>query len=271
VTATTAFRSAYVGFTPGPDNCLPVSYTAASGGLTWGPVSDIPNAPITATGLAGAQPYAFTVTATNALGSSTSAASNTITPTPFMPTAAIAAPVNNATYTQGQVVYSSYSCQEGSGGTGIATCSGPVASGAALNTDTLGLHTFAVTATSSDGDTGTATATYTVVASKSSSTKPANKFTIRQLTGHPSGSIDVSLASLTGAGTVKVTEHPAGLRAFTVRKSAGAKATLKFTVGPSGQLKTWLKRHHRKLNVKVAVTYTPNGGKARTVTKTVKL
>jgi hypothetical protein len=271
VTATAAFRSAYVGFTPGPDNCLPVSYTAASGGLTWGPVSDIPNAPITATGLVGGQPYAFTVTATNALGSSTSAASNTIAPTPFVPTAAIAAPVNNATYTQGQVVYSSYSCQEGSGGTGIASCSGPVASGAALNTSTLGLHSFAVTATSADGDTGTATAMYTVVASKSSPTKP-NKFTIHQLTGHPSGSIDVSLASLTGAGPVQITEHPAGLRAFVVRETATAKSTLKFTLAPSKQLETWLKHHrHGKLNVKITVTYTPHGGKARTVSKTIKL
>jgi autotransporter-associated beta strand protein len=268
VTATTAFRSAYVSFTPGPDNCNPVSYSATSGTLTWGPVA---SGPITATGLAGAQPYAFTVTATNALGSSTSAASNTITPTPFMPTAAIAAPVNNATYTQGQVVYSSYSCQEGSGGTGIATCSGPVASGVALDTHSLGLHTFAVTATSSDGDTGTATATYTVVASKSSTTKPPNKFTIRQLKGHPSGSIDVTLASLVGAGTVKVAEHPAGLRAFSADKTASSKATLKLTLAPSKQLKTWLKRHHSKLNVKVTVTYTPHGGKARTVTKPVKL
>ena len=51
----------------------------------------------------------------------------------------------------------------------------------------------------------------------------------------------------------------------------GSKATLKFTVAPSRQLKTWLKRHHRKLDVKISVTYTPHGGKARTVTKTVKL
>jgi hypothetical protein len=213
--------------------------------------------------------------ATNALGSSTSAPSNTITATPLVPTVAIAAPVNNATYTQGQVVDASYTCLEGSGGTGIATCAGPVGSGAALDTQTPGAHAFTVTATSSDGYTGTATATYTVVASTSSTTKPpnkpANKFTIHQLTGHSNGSINVSLASLIGAGTVKVTEHPAGLRAFIARKTASAQATLKFTVAPSTQLKKWLKSHHRKLNVKVSITYTPRGGKTRTVTKTVKV
>jgi hypothetical protein len=274
VTATGGFRTATISFTPGPDNCNPVSFTAASGSLTWGPISGIPSATITATGLVGGQPYAFTVTATNPLGSSTSAVSNTVTPTPFVPTVTIAAPVSNATYTQGQVVDASYTCQEGSGGTGIATCVGPVASGAALDTQTPGTHTFTVTATSSDGYTATATATYTVVAWTSSTTKPPNKpnkFTIHQLTGHSDGSINVSLASLIGAGTVKVTEHPAGLRAFTTRKTASAKATLKFTVAPSTQLKKWLKSHHRKLNVKVSITYTPRAGKARTVTKTVKV
>jgi hypothetical protein len=110
------------------------------------------------------------------------------------------------------------------------------------------------------------TATYDVVA-----VPPANRFIVPQLKGHPSGSIDVSLASLVGPGTVKVTEHPAGLPAFSVSETAGAKATFKFTAGPSDQLKSWLKRHHRKLAVKVSITYTPRGGKPRSVTKTVRL
>jgi hypothetical protein len=272
VTATAAFRSAYIGFTPGPDNCNPVSYTAAFGALTWGPVSDIPSAAITATGLVGGQSYAFTVTASNALGSSTSAPSNTITATPFVPSVAIAVPVNNATYTQGQIINAGYACQEGSGGTGIASCSGPVASGAALDTSTPGTHSFTVTATSSDGYTATATAEYNVLPVPGDNTlTTTNRFTIKQLKVHPSGSIDVSLAQLVGAGTVKLTERPAGLRAFTARRDASSKPTLKCTVAPSKQLKTWLKRHHRKLAVKVSVTYTPRGGKARTVTKTVKV
>jgi len=261
VTASLASRTATIGFTPGAANCYPVSYTATSGALSFGPVTATP---ITATGLLGGQPFTFKVTATNPIGSS-SASSNTVT-TASVPTVTIASPVKNATYTRGQVVAASYACEDGSGGPGIASCSGPVASGTALNTQILGEHSFTVTALSSDGYSATATATYDVVA-----VPPVNRFIVPQLKGHPSGSIDVSLASLVGPGTVKVTEHPAGLPAFSVSETAGAKATFKFTAGPSDQLKSWLKRHHRKLAVKVSITYTPRGGKPRSVTKTVRL
>lgn len=264
VTASLASRTATIGFTPGAANCFPVTYTATSGALSFGPVSA---SPITAAGLAAGQPFTFTVSATNPVGSS-SASSNTVT-TASVPTVTIAAPVNDGTITQGQVVDASYTCADGSGGPGIASCSGPVASGSALNTQTLGEHSFTVTALSSDGYSATLTATYDVVAAKVPA--PVNRFVVRQLKGQPSGSLSVSLASLSGRGTVKVSERPAGLRAFSVSKTTGTKTTFKFTAGPSRQLKTWLKRHHRKLTVKVTITYTPRGGKARSVTKTVRL
>ncbi len=68
-----------------------------------------------------------------------------------------------ATYTQAQVVNASYSCTEGAGGPGLASCTGPVPNGSPIDTSTLGPHTFTVTATSQDGLTGTATTNYTVV------------------------------------------------------------------------------------------------------------
>jgi hypothetical protein len=100
-------------------------------------------------------------------------AANTVTPTGptaqitvtavSPPTATIVTPPNGATYTQAQVVNASYSCTEGAGGPGLASCTGPVPNGSPIDTSTLGPHTFTVTATSKDGLTGTATTNYTVV------------------------------------------------------------------------------------------------------------
>jgi hypothetical protein len=82
------------------------------------------------------------------------------------PTASIAVPARGASYAQGQVVDSSFACNDGAAGPGIASCvdqSGR-GSGAAIDTATPGQHTFTVTAASKDGLTGSASVTYTVTA-----------------------------------------------------------------------------------------------------------
>ena len=83
---------------------------------------------------------------------------------PSPPTASITTPVSGATYAQGSVVYSAFTCTEGAGGPGISTCldNNNQPSGATLNTSVLGTFTYTVTATSLDGQTGTATVNYTV-------------------------------------------------------------------------------------------------------------
>jgi hypothetical protein len=84
---------------------------------------------------------------------------------PLAPLASITTPAGGATYTVGQAVDSSFTCSDGAGGPGLASCldqSGR-ASGASIDTSTLGPHTFTVTATSGDDQTQSASSTYTVL------------------------------------------------------------------------------------------------------------
>jgi hypothetical protein len=77
------------------------------------------------------------------------------------PTVSIAAPSDGATYTQGQTVTASYMCAVPAPAT-ITTCASPIASGAPIDTITVGSHAFTVTATANDGMSATTTITYTV-------------------------------------------------------------------------------------------------------------
>jgi hypothetical protein len=82
------------------------------------------------------------------------------------PTASITTPADGAAYDRGEHVASRFTCLEASGGRGIASCLDQHGhpSGSAVDTSTIGQHTFTVTATSMGGLTGTATVTYTVKA-----------------------------------------------------------------------------------------------------------
>ena len=79
------------------------------------------------------------------------------------PTVTITTPADGAVYTVGQVVLADYDCADEAGGSGLATCDGPVADGDPIDTS-LGTHTFTVSATDVAGNPGGASSTYLVTA-----------------------------------------------------------------------------------------------------------
>jgi hypothetical protein len=79
------------------------------------------------------------------------------------PTVTIDSPVAGGVYEQGEVVTADYSCADEPGGSGVATCEGTVANGAAIDTSSLGAHSFQVRTTDSAGNAGSATVGYSVV------------------------------------------------------------------------------------------------------------
>ena len=78
------------------------------------------------------------------------------------PTINIASPSDNAQFNVGQVVNASYTCTDTDG---VATCAGPVANNAALDTSVPGPKTFRVTATDNLGNASEATVNYNIVSS----------------------------------------------------------------------------------------------------------
>ena len=108
----------------------------------------------------------------------------TDTPTdPIDPQIAITTPTQGATYTLGQAVAASYSCTDVD--SGVASCEGPVANGANIDTSTTGTKTFTVNATDKAGNTNSVSHTYTVSAQTTSCTKTgtANAETISGTSG----------------------------------------------------------------------------------------
>ena len=76
------------------------------------------------------------------------------------PTASIVTPSSGAIYTLNQSVAAQYTCADNL--SGVDTCAGPVASGAAISTATVGSKSFQVVATDAAGNSSSATRTYAV-------------------------------------------------------------------------------------------------------------
>jgi YVTN family beta-propeller protein len=195
----------------------------------------------------------------------------TIAPPPPPPLPQISSPANGARYMLRQVVPASYACQDSAGGPGIASCIGPVPSGQAIDTTTLGRHTFTVTATSKDAQTATSIVTYTVQA-------PNNHFTVSRIKTHRNGSVTFNV-KIPGPGTIDVLEtawknnlataavllQPAARRFVIARhhKTAPDATTLKLRVTPNKTGKRLVRHHTYRVTLRLWVSYTPTGGRFR--------
>lgn len=79
------------------------------------------------------------------------------------PAVTIVTPADGAGYTLGSSVEAEYDCQDEPGGSGLASCVGPVIQGAAIDTATIGPKTFRVDASDAVGNSSTLTHSYAVV------------------------------------------------------------------------------------------------------------
>lgn len=79
------------------------------------------------------------------------------------PTITINTPVDDATYLLNEVVNADYFCEDEAGGSGLASCVGTVADDAAIDTSTVGSHSFTVDAADNAENTASLTHNYSVI------------------------------------------------------------------------------------------------------------
>jgi len=151
------------GITVGPDGALWFTESAANavarislrGRIIEIPLGEGSSPTGIATGPDGA--IWFSAPGTNRVGRLEPFAADDVT----SPVVTIISPRDGSVLTEGEGLIADYSCSDEPGGSGLATCHGPIADGAVVPDD-LGSHTFTVTATDGEGNTGSATHGYVV-------------------------------------------------------------------------------------------------------------
>jgi probable HAF family extracellular repeat protein len=106
--------------------------------------------------------HTFTVEALDEAGNSNSKTVHYSVVDVKAPTISLTAPVDGATYTLGDDVQAAYACADEQGGSGLASCTGDVDSGSAIDTLTAGPNTFTVRAEDHAGNPAQRSVTYTV-------------------------------------------------------------------------------------------------------------
>lgn len=107
--------------------------------------------------------HRFVVTATDSSNAQQSVTHTYTVVDKTKPTISIASPAQDASFVQGDAVVADYGCADEAGGSGLASCVGSVADGAALNTATLGAsRPFSVTALDGAGNERTVDQPYAV-------------------------------------------------------------------------------------------------------------
>jgi hypothetical protein len=227
---------------------------------------------------AAAGSHTYTVTAASSDGQT---GTKTITYTvAAAPVLMLTTPANGARYRLGQRVPATYHCQDGAGGPGIASCSGPVASGAKINTSSVGRHAFTVTATSTDGQVTRGTITYTVLRPSSRLVGPPQlkpkrdgRFVI--IVKAPGrGAVDILVTAwkdnlahtATVAHTTKLTQPATGRFVFARAHARAKKAsTLRILVTPTVKGHQLVAHHRYRVTLRLWISYTPTGGRQRDV------
>jgi hypothetical protein len=190
-----------------------------------------------------------------------------------LPTIAITAPKNKATFAFGQKVKAVFTCTEATGGPGINDCEADdddtgasYASGQSLDTTTPGKHTLTFLAVSLDGGQTNQDFTYTV--------QPDNQFTVSTPKAGKHGKLSFAL-KVPGAGKVSVTEVEVGGKHATIASTTSsihAAKSVHLVLTPSqaaAALLAGLKRgsnKHASLAVSLRISYTPKHGVKRTQT-----
>ncbi len=186
------------------------------------------------------------------------------------PTVSITGPKNKARYTYGEKVKATYTCTapDDANGTTLSACLGsddlgnPVNSGGDIQTTVPGVHSLDVQALDNDGDSADAEVTYTVL--------PDNIIAIKTAKTAKHGGVKLAL-KVPGAGTLKFTEtHGRTTVASKTETVTGAHAALSVSLSPTAAGKKLLKAD-KKVKVTLAITYTPKGGEAHKITKSVTL
>ena len=123
-------------------------------------VGDVPDGAAIDTAALGA--HSFTVTARDRRGNETTVTHSYTVVDRTEPTIDLRTPPDGAVYAQGEEVLADYDCADEAGGSGLASCTGDVPDGAAIDTAALGAHSFTVTAVDGAGNTATVTHSYRV-------------------------------------------------------------------------------------------------------------
>lgn len=175
------------------------------------------------------------------------------------PSASIAAPANSKTFTRGQVVSTSFSCTEATGGPGILGCAdsrGAVGPNGRLDTSRTGSFTYRVTAISKDGETATASIAYKVIA-------PSNRFTLSHLKVHANGQVEFRV-NVPGPGRIDALVTAPGHVVFARGHTSARKAgTVKVKLHPGAAGSRLAARRRSKVRLTLRVVFTPTGGPSR--------
>ena len=218
--------------------------------------------------------HTYTVTATSKDGQTGTKSINYTVVGP--PTATIGSPANNQTYNLGQIVGTTFSCTEATGGPGIQTCvdsNGGSGGAGLLSTVTAGAHTYTVTATSKDGQTGTKSISYTVIGPPTATiSAPANNgtynlnqsvsttFSCTEATGGPGIQTCIDSNGTTG-GTGALDTSTAGAHTYTITATSkdgqtGTKSISYTVIGlPTATISSPANNQTYNLNQSVSTTF----------------